>query len=152
MNCKKCNNPFSVRVWIDGKQKNLQRRKYCLECSPFGQHNTRNLTKGPSPPKICKICGNPFFQKGTCCGACRVTNWRRKKKKFLVEYKGGNCQVCKYDRCIDNLTFHHLDPSKKDFQISGTSKAFETLKAEVDKCVLLCKNCHGEVHAGLLQI
>ena len=75
-----------------------------------------------------------------------------KKKKLLVEYKGGNCQVCKYDRCIDNLTFHHLDPSKKDFQISGTSKAFETLKAEVDKCVLLCKNCHGEVHAGLLQI
>ena len=81
-----------------------------------------------------------------------VVSWRQRTKQRLVEYKGGSCRVCKYDRCMDNLTFHHLDSSKKDFQISGTSKAFDTLKAEVDKCILLCKNCHGEVHAGLLQV
>ena len=68
-------------------------------------------------------------------------------KQKLVEYKGGKCEKCGYNRCIDNLTFHHLDPSKKDFQISGASKSFETLKKETDKCQMLCRNCHGEVHS-----
>ncbi len=81
-----------------------------------------------------------------------VVTWRQRTKRKLVEYKGGKCKVCGYSKCMDNLTFHHLDPSKKDFQISGTNKAFETLKAETDKCVLLCRNCHGEVHAGILQV
>lgn len=44
------------------------------------------------------------------------------------------------------------DPTQKDFGISGTTKSFEKLKPELDKCVLLCANCHGEVHEGLLDI
>lgn len=85
----------------------------------------------------------------------RVTNvisWRQRTKKKLVEYKGGKCALCDYNKCIANMVFHHRDPSKKDFGISGMSVEFEKLKVEVDKCVLLCCRCHGEVHAGLVSI
>lgn len=81
-----------------------------------------------------------------------VVEWRVRVKKRLVEYKGGKCIKCGYDKYIGNLTFHHLDPSKKEFQISGKSIAFEKLKSEADKCVLLCHNCHGEIHAGLITL
>lgn len=80
-----------------------------------------------------------------------VINWRKRTKIKLVEYKGGKCECCGYSKCIEALEFHHLDPSKKDFQISGTSKSFEALKKEADKCVLVCANCHREIHAGLIK-
>lgn len=73
-------------------------------------------------------------------------------RKEAIEYKGGKCIVCGYNKSIRALQFHHLDPTQKDFGISGTTKSFEKLKPELDKCVLLCANCHGEVHEGLLDI
>mgnify|MGYP006433691181 CR=1 FL=1 len=42
--CKKCNQKYPCWVEIDGKQRNLGTRKFCLDCSPFGSHNTRDLT------------------------------------------------------------------------------------------------------------
>lgn len=69
----------------------------------------------------------------------------RKTKLKAIEYKGGKCIVCGYNKSIRALQFHHLDPTQKDFGISGTTKSFEKLKPELDKCVLLCANCHGEV-------
>lgn len=75
-----------------------------------------------------------------------VVSWRRRVKIRLVEYKGGCCQSCGYDRSFRALHFHHIDPLEKDFGVSGKTKAFETLKQEVDKCVLVCSNCHGEIH------
>ena len=78
--------------------------------------------------------------------------WRNRVKTKLVEYKGGKCQCCGYNRCIRALEFHHLDPSQKDFTISGKSKSFETLKKEADKCILVCSNCHKEIHAGIRKI
>jgi len=75
-----------------------------------------------------------------------VVRWRQDKKIKLVEYKGGGCQVCEYNKSIGALEFHHVDPNEKDFTISAKSYAFERLKKEVDKCVLLCSNCHIEVH------
>lgn len=74
------------------------------------------------------------------------------RKTKAIEYKGGKCIVCGYNKSIRALQFHHLDPTQKDFGISGTTKSFEKLKPELDKCVLLCANCHGEVHEGLLDI
>ena len=76
-------------------------------------------------------------------------NYRNEVKKKLVEYKGGKCQLCGYDKCIAALDFHHLDPEQKDFTISGGTKSFEHLKSEVDKCILVCANCHREIHANL---
>ena len=81
-----------------------------------------------------------------------VESWRKRKKKALVEYKGGKCQCCGYYRCIEALEFHHLDPNIKSFTISGKSKSFNSLKNEVDKCILVCSNCHKEIHAGLINI
>jgi DNA-binding CsgD family transcriptional regulator len=75
-----------------------------------------------------------------------VIYWRRKAKIKLVDYKGGKCNRCGYNKCIDALEFHHLDPNEKDFTISGKSWSFERLREEVDKCILVCSNCHKEIH------
>lgn len=79
--------------------------------------------------------------------ARKVVEWRRRAKLRLIAYKGGKCESCGYDKpflsCYD---FHHKDPSQKDFTISGKSRSFERLKEEADKCSLLCKNCHYELH------
>ena len=76
----------------------------------------------------------------------------QKTKAKAIEYKGGKCIVCGYNKTPRALHFHHLDPSQKDFGISGSTKSFEKLKPELDKCVLLCANCHSEVHDGLINI
>ena len=73
-------------------------------------------------------------------------NWDREQKLKYVQYKGGKCQLCGYDKCIASLDFHHIDPSQKDFQVTAYRKSWEIAKAELDKCVLLCANCHREVH------
>jgi DNA invertase Pin-like site-specific DNA recombinase len=75
-----------------------------------------------------------------------VVEWRKRTKIKLIEYKGGECEKCGYKKCIDALEFHHKDPNKKDFTISGKSWSFERLKKEVDKCILVCANCHREIH------
>ncbi len=75
----------------------------------------------------------------------KVVRWRQNTKRKLVEYKGGKCIKCGYDKCIAALVFHHRDPSKKDFQISGRTMAFEKMKKEADKCDLVCANCHAEI-------
>lgn len=76
---------------------------------------------------------------------------RKKYKKMLVDYKGGKCQICGYDKCISALEFHHINEEEKSFSISQTafSKSFEELKKEADKCILLCANCHREIHAKI---
>ncbi len=78
-----------------------------------------------------------------------VIEWRRRVKIKLVEYKGNNCEICGYNKCITSLEFHHLNPEEKDFTISGKTNSFEKLKSEVDKCILVCRNCHGEIHFNL---
>jgi 5-methylcytosine-specific restriction endonuclease McrA len=58
----------------------------------------------------------------------------------------GSCQVCGYKKSLGALSFHHKNPDEKDFQISSKSYAYEKLKKEVDKCILVCSNCHIEIH------
>ena len=85
------------------------------------------------------------------CNTCQVSESRTRSKMRSVEYKGGSCQICGYNKCIQALCFHHVVPSTKSFGIGskGSSVAWEKLKIELDKCILLCHNCHCEVHAGL---
>lgn len=82
------------------------------------------------------------------CNTEAVQRRRDKLKLLAVEYKGGCCQHCGYDKYIGALEFHHLDPSQKDFSISGSgyTRSFEKMKPELDKCILLCANCHREEH------
>lgn len=70
-----------------------------------------------------------------------------KIKKYLVDYKGGGCMSCSYNKCLDALEFHHIDSKQKDFNVcSNLSTDIEKLKKEADKCLLLCANCHREIH------
>ena len=82
----------------------------------------------------------------------KQTRYSKKIKEQLVEYKGGKCQICGYNKCSAALEFHHIDPNKKDFTISGGTKSFEKLKPEVDKCIMVCSNCHKEIHSGLINL
>lgn len=65
-----------------------------------------------------------------------------------IEYKGGKCEKCGYDRCPGALTFHHVNPNDKLFTIGDVAhrKNWEIIKKELDKCILLCANCHFELH------
>ena len=80
-----------------------------------------------------------------------LANWRNRVKRKLIEYKGGKCEKCGYDKCNRALDFHHRNPSKKDFSISATGRGFERMKKEVDKCSLVCSNCHREIHDQLIS-
>ena len=73
---------------------------------------------------------------------------RKQIKKWAVEYKGGKCEKCGYDKCIEALDFHHTDSTPKDFAISDRNLKldWEDIKKELDKCKLLCSNCHREEH------
>lgn len=87
------------------------------------------------------------------CSSERINKRREKLKLLAINYLGGKCIAdgCGYNKCLAALEFHHKDPSKKDFGISkgGINKSWEKLKTELDKCVLLCSNCHKEIHYGL---
>jgi predicted HNH restriction endonuclease len=93
-----------------------------------------------------------------CGGKCRnkyyVAENRRKMKRKAVEHKGGKCECCGYATSIWALDFHHIDPSLKDFGISdkGLTRSWEKIQQEIDKCILMCKNCHAEIHHGLRQL
>lgn len=78
---------------------------------------------------------------------------RRELKQEAVNYKGGKCEACGYDKCLAALSFHHKDPSKKDFGVSDIINMVskKRLKKELQKTALLCLNCHVEVHEGLLK-
>ncbi len=70
-------------------------------------------------------------------------------KQRCVDYKGGVCQICGYDKYIEAFDFHHRDRETKEFEISAKLRGttFEKLKSELDKCDLLCCRCHREVEA-----
>jgi len=83
-----------------------------------------------------------------------VAKRRRKIKTLAIEYKGGKCQICGYKNYPGALELHHIDPTQKTFSISteAYTRSWRTVKAELDKCILLCANCHREIAAGLAEI
>lgn len=110
-------------------------RKYCDECISNG---------------ILKQYKNPDEEKKA--KSQHVKKSRDKLKRVLVDYKGGCCSICGYNKCIKALEFHHLDPNTKDFTVGQKHFSIEVMKSEVDKCVLLCANCHREVHEGVTML
>jgi hypothetical protein len=83
-----------------------------------------------------------------------VTKRRRRLKELAVQYKGGKCILCGYSRCIWALDFHHIDESQKEFSLSvrGLTRSWDKIKQEVEKCALVCANCHREIHAGVINL
>lgn len=117
-------NNIQIECLICGQQfiSNNYSRKYCYQCSPKGKTPTEQLR----------------YKK-------------RAIKQQLIYYKGGKCEICGYNKCQAALEFHHINPLEKEFQLSyidinGTTVTMDTLKKEVDKCLLVCANCHAEIH------
>lgn len=84
-----------------------------------------------------------------------ATKKRRKKiKEMAIEYKGGKCICCGYNKYVGALEFHHLDPKEKDFSISakGITRSWVKVKEELDKCILVCSVCHREIHGGVRDL
>jgi len=102
----------------------------------------------------CAVCDREYNKdrskghRGELCSSCMVTWKRHQIKRKAIDYKGGKCNVCGYNKCDSALQFHHLNPEEKDFAISrdGSFRKWETIKKELDKCVLLCVRCHAEEH------
>lgn len=88
----------------------------------------------------------------TMCKECRKTYTSSRRidlKLKAIEYKGGKCLRCGYSDTsfVAVFDFHHLDPKQKDFSISNSSKSWEKISKELDKCILLCANCHRIEHS-----
>ncbi len=120
----------------------LEGVSYCTLCTselPIDNFYVKRDNSGVS--KFCKLCSKR-----------QVVIRQRKFKEILVKYKGGKCEKCAYDKCIAAFDFHHTDPSRKDFMLSdATGNVFnEQVKNEIDKCILLCSNCHREEHYEMI--
>lgn len=112
--------------------------------------------------RSCTICGatlNGLKQKfcsrrcGTRGHSVRAQQTARKRgnarKQRLVELHGGCCKNCGYRKNFTALCFHHVDPKDKEFGIDSSKCSdvpWEVLYAESLKCILLCQNCHHELH------
>ncbi len=163
--CVKCKSEFSSIAIIDGKRKNLQNRNYCLECSPWGLHNTKKIDKLENVSgegKFCVRCNeirplSNFYSRGASkryasfCKDCQnryaMDRWIERKQES-IRYKGGKCSKCGYDKNYSALVFHHRDPEKKDFDWNKLRlRSQKVITNELDKCDLLCRNCHAELHS-----
>ena len=105
--------------------------------------------------ELCKKCGKieEFYKydKRKMCKKCRGRYvWERSaiRKMKIVEYMGGECEMCGYNKYYGALEMHHEDPSKKEYSMREMrSMAWEKIVKEMKKCKLLCANCHREIHA-----
>ena len=167
--CMKCHAEIPKSVYVKGRRVGLSARKFCLTCSPLGGGNRRSLEKVTTPEhKVCPKCRteklrSEFYTvsqygKPRLSAYCRICMGRnsaqrnREIKQQAVAYLGGQCVGCQYSRCIDALDFHHQDAHAKKFTPSQSNLSFERLKSELDKCVLVCANCHREIHAGVREV
>ena len=114
--------------------------------------------------KNCLVCNLQLTGRQTkfCSSKCKlafinnkhqnyVTQQRRgyERKAKLIEMKGGCCESCGYSKNQSALCFHHINPKAKSFQIDirhCSNSSWNNLLGEVEKCQLLCLNCHSELH------
>ncbi len=83
-----------------------------------------------------------------------VKKRRKRLREMARAYKGGKCAICGYNLCQRALSFHHINSKEKEFGLSsrGLTRSWKKIKEEIDKCVLLCANCHMEVHDKITQL
>lgn len=87
----------------------------------------------------CRKCFNEYC----------IKRWK-KRKLDAIEYKGGKCEKCGYDKSYAALEFHHLNPFEKEMDWNDMRKtSWDKIKQELDKCICVCANCHREIHSDL---
>lgn len=112
----------------------------------------------------CETCGTELKgkQRKFCSNKCKckasnhtIQNYTEqqnraiRRKAKLVLMKGGECSICGYNKNLSAMIFHHLDPKIKSFELDSRAlgnNSWETIMNEADKCILLCSNCHQELH------
>lgn len=78
-----------------------------------------------------------------------VKRRRLRKKEEAIQLKGGSCEICGYNKCNRALSFHHQDKATKIFELTSANlagKKWEVVQEELEKCILVCANCHMEIH------
>lgn len=144
--CAACGAEFPNRVVIEGRVRNLHGRNFCLDCSPFGAHNTSKTPPGALGPAEL----NEYRRKRRNAKTLRYQKRRRREvKSRLIAMRGGQCVDCGYVGALAALDFHHRDSGTKEFAISAFRGSWTNLLAEVEKCDLLCANCHRVRHSTL---
>ena len=98
-----------------------------IMCSKHGQTDTIGKNK------VCRLCNIESIRKT-----------RYYIKMRAIDYKGGCCSKCGYSKSIIALDFHHRNPQEKSFNVSDSIRSWAATKQEIDKCDLLCSNCHRE--------
>lgn len=121
----------------------------------------RRKPDDPDADSLCRRCGKRFKfrhrRSRNYCMSCSSARWsaeaRHELKAWMVTSKGDCCQVCGFARHQAALTFHHVDPALKRFNIVGAhGYSRELLQSELDRCVLLCANCHDELEDGAIAL
>jgi hypothetical protein len=114
----------------------------------------------------CTVCGKQLRGRQTkfCSTICKnkdlqsyQAQQRRglKRKLELLKNAGGRCSICGYEKNLAALVFHHTDSTEKDFKLdirSLSNRKFEPVMAEISKCILVCANCHAEIHNPRLNL
>jgi hypothetical protein len=136
----------------DGKRRNLRNRKKCLTCLPFGSSPYSQRDASVKKSKNAEKQRTHYRKQVSTYGAGTVNLVRKTRRKELIDHLGSACMECGYSRCIRNLSFHHLEDKLFSLQERAFSGIWAVLLLEVRKCVLLCHNCHGEVHEGILDV
>lgn len=109
--------------------------KICIKCKEFRPSNYFLFGKAKNKSKICKQCN-----------ADKTSNRLKQYKLLAVKYKGEKCQCCGYANNVGVLEFHHREPKEKEIILSSFSGSLEKFKLELDKCDMLCANCHRAKH------
>lgn len=136
-------------------------KKYCSDECMKQARNKRAKENKPMPEKQCLLCKaffspkTPAANQRSCCYDCMPDGVQLRRGDFLAKLKlqrGGECQRCGYNKCIKVLEFHHIDPTQKDFTISNDHFRLKEAIEESKKCIVLCANCHRELHEDLWDI
>lgn len=156
--CRKCGSHFPNKKIIDGKQRTLNGRCYCLDCSPFKLHNTRKLEEQAKDGLgVCSTCGRSDTKRKIgykVCYSCINRAREHKKSDQVYAVVGETCWICGYGKGKATrgvMDFHHI--GKKSFNISKRNMgqfSWNAVFYEVRKCVLVCCRCHREIHAGII--
>ena len=108
----------------------------------------------------CLKCGKTLIGKQTkfCSASCKNDQYQSylaqqarglNRKLNLIQKFGGKCSVCGYKKNSSALDFHHLNPKDKSFALdlrSLSNRKQSMIDAEISKCILVCRNCHSELH------
>jgi hypothetical protein len=119
------------------------------DCGNATMARGERLTSGRTWHCGCSVSrahkGNALYGKRTA----RTVSGRSQSRRDIVrKVKSGGCSVCGYDKCVEALDMHHL--RDKEFNISAMASGLgshEQFMKEIDKCIVLCSNCHRELHS-----